>query len=179
MQFQARDLPLSACKTLEIRHQLKYHHQAKQIFITDFPNLTEINKLHIDPPPEPIPRFVSSQLKAQNIADLTTRSPQVSAILLVTSRFLARCPFEDAASATLFLWHSPDHRRTHCLFVYLVGAMPSRSYTVAELLELRGPQNSHHLQNRLEMNPDLGKLKDIHSFQVIYSHLFSMVRRHL
>ncbi|KAJ2980260.1 hypothetical protein NUW58_g6993 [Xylaria curta] len=155
---QADDVPIPNPTVLEIKFYLKTNRRCRTIFVDD--NNTPL----FDTPTVSLkhaPRFVTSQLEAQRIADQHRQSVQLSTILVVLSEYFAADPIQTASTPTLFFWRDTSQRRTFYLFAYLSHSMEARTYSAAELLGLRHSQTSetsHSVLAKLKADPDFGEV---------------------
>ncbi|KAI8631006.1 hypothetical protein F5Y19DRAFT_463805 [Xylariaceae sp. FL1651] len=152
---QADDVPLPSPTVLEIKFYLRNHRRCHNVYI---------DSGNVLPPTSPnillerIPRFIASQLEAQQITDTPRHSVQLSIVLVILSDYLATDPTKIASVPTLLLWHGPERRRTFYLFAYLVDTMESRTYSTAQLLSLRAPKTSETAQSllmKLKLDPEI------------------------
>ncbi|KAI1737155.1 hypothetical protein F4680DRAFT_468357 [Xylaria scruposa] len=136
---QADDVPIPNPTVLEIKFYLKTSRRCRSIFV-------ENDTAPSHHPPiislEHVPRFITSQLEAQRIADIHRQSVQLSTVLAVLSEYLAADPIQSASVPTLFFWRDISQRRTFYLFAYLNHSMEARTYSAAELLGLRRSHTS-------------------------------------
>lgn len=154
---QADDVPIPNPTVLEIKFYLKTNRRCRSIFVKNDTALSH------HPPIislEHIPRFITSQLEAQRIADIYRQSVQLSTVLAVLSEYLATDPIQTASVPTLFFWRDISQRRTFYLFAYLNHSMEARTYSAAELLGLRRSQTSetsHNVLAKLKADPEFGR----------------------
>ncbi|KAL7623899.1 hypothetical protein AAE478_005455 [Parahypoxylon ruwenzoriense] len=116
---------------MEIKFYIKHRRLVNHVIVE---SSTQPSTLQIEPPSE-ISRFVYSQLEDQKIADRSRLPVQISAVLQFIAETLSKKPAK--AYPTLFVYHSRDRHRTYHLFGYLDCYMETRTYSVAELLQLR------------------------------------------
>ncbi|KAI1748538.1 hypothetical protein F4782DRAFT_534370 [Xylaria castorea] len=157
---QADDVPIPNPTLLEIKFYLKTNRRCRSIFVEND------TALSYHPPIislEHVPRFITSQLEAQRIADIHRQSVQLSTVLAVLSEYLATDPIQTASVPTLFFWRDISQRRTFYLFAYLNHSMEARTYSAAELLGLRCSQTSE------TSHGVLAKLKDDPEFDEVVS----------
>lgn len=158
--IQADDFPIPNPTILEIKFYLKTNRRCCTVFVRDtdalFYNLPLI-------PLELVPRFITSQLEAQKIADKHRQSVQLSTVLIVLSEYIVADPIRDDSVPTLFFWYDHCRRRTFYLFAYLNHQMEPRTYSAAELLGLRRSQTTetcHGVLAKLQADPEFGELND-------------------
>ncbi|KAH8163179.1 hypothetical protein CIB48_g5084 [Xylaria polymorpha] len=155
---QADDVPIPNPTVLEIKFYLKTNRRCRSIFVKNDTALSH------HPPIislEHIPRFITSQLEAQRIADIYRQSVQLSTVLAVLSEYLATDPIQTASVPTLFFWRDISQRRTFYLFAYLNHSMEARTYSAAELLGLRRSQTSetsHNVLAKLKADPEFDEV---------------------
>lgn len=102
---------------------------------------------------EIIPNFIISQLEAQKLANPDARQIPFTPIL----NFIAvRSPDDGPAFPTSFQWQSRETHKTHFIFAYIDCRMPSRSYSVQELLSLRGRDVASDLRALADQDEELG-----------------------
>lgn len=153
---QADDVPLPNPSVLEIKFYLKTNRRCRTVFVKN-----DIAPSH-NPPIvslERAPRFITSQLEAQRIADKHRQSVQLATVLVVLFKYFVDDPIQTASVPTLFFWHDAGRRRTFYLFAYLNYPMEARTYSAAELLGLRcaqAPDTSHSVLARLKADPEFG-----------------------
>ncbi|KAI1496398.1 hypothetical protein F5X99DRAFT_72898 [Biscogniauxia marginata] len=147
---QVDDVRLPAPAVMEIKHLLKNSYFCAQVFVGEmqFGDAMTTAPFHI-------PQFIASQLDAQNSADMGRRFAQISAVLSIACEYLAPNPIEIPAYPVLFRWNGLDNQRTYCLFAFLTCSMESRSYSVGELLQLRGQQAPQLALERLKEDPEI------------------------
>ncbi|KAI1425560.1 hypothetical protein F5Y12DRAFT_360415 [Xylaria sp. FL1777] len=152
--FQADDVPIPNPTILEIKFYLKTNRRCCTVFVNNN------NALSYNPPIIPlelVPRFITSQLEAQKIADQHRQSVQLSTILVVLSKYIVADPIQTDSAPTLFFWYDTNRRRTFYLFAYLNHQMEPRTYSAAELLGLRRSQTSeasHSVLAKLKADPE-------------------------
>ncbi|KAI2631728.1 hypothetical protein GGS21DRAFT_544427 [Xylaria nigripes] len=154
--FQADDVPIPNPTVLEIKFYLKTNRRCYTIFIEKNDNIPHFHPVVSI---ECIPRFIASQLEAQRIADQLGQSVQLSTVLGLLIGHLVIDPVRIASVPTLFFWHDTQRRRTFCIFAYLARTMESRTYSVAELLNLRrsrSSETSHGLPAKVKEDPEFG-----------------------
>ncbi|KAI8944645.1 hypothetical protein F4801DRAFT_585199 [Xylaria longipes] len=155
---QADDVPIPNPTVLEIKFYLKTNRRCRSIFVkndTALPYHPPVISL------DHVPRFITSQLEAQRIADIHRQSVQLSAVLAVLSEYLAADPIQTASIPTLFFWRDINQQRTFYLFAYLNHSMEARTYTAAELLGLRRSQTSetsHGVLAKLKADPEFDEV---------------------
>ncbi|KAI1165496.1 hypothetical protein F5B18DRAFT_669542 [Nemania serpens] len=155
---QADDVPLPNPSVLEIKFYLKTNRRCRTVFVKN-----DIAPSH-NPPIvslERAPRFITSQLEAQRIADKHRQSVQLATVLVVLFKYFVDDPIQTASVPTLFFWHDAGRRRTFYLFAYLNYPMEARTYSAAELLGLRcaqAPDTSHSVLARLKADPEFGEV---------------------
>lgn len=153
---QADDVPLPNPTVLEIKFYLKTNRHCHTVFVR---NDTASS---YDPPVVPLehaPKFITSQLEAQRIADKHRQSVQLATVLVVLFEYFVDNPIQTDSVPTLFFWHDAGRRRTFYLFAYLNYPMEARTYSAAELLSLRraqAPDTSQSILARLKANPEFG-----------------------
>ncbi|TPX10558.1 uncharacterized protein E0L32_008444 [Thyridium curvatum] len=104
---------------------------------------------------EIIPNFIISQLEAQKLANPDARQIPFTPIL----NFIAvRSPDDGPAFPTSFQWQSRETHKTHFIFAYIDCRMPSRSYSVQELLSLRGRDVASDLRALADQDEELAKI---------------------
>ncbi|KAI1636164.1 hypothetical protein F4809DRAFT_641723 [Biscogniauxia mediterranea] len=149
---QVDDDRISPHSVVEIRHILRNSRHCSRVFVdADLQSAHGLKDL-----PAVIPQFIASQLQAQNTADLSRCFGQVSAILDIVCTYLAKSPIRDPFSPILFLWTNPENQRVYSLFAFLTCTMVSRTYTIRELLELRGAQAPQPALEDLKEDPEIG-----------------------
>lgn len=154
---QADDFPIPNPTIFEIKFYLRNNPDCRTIFV-------ESNNTPVHNYPfillDCLPRFISSQLEAQNITDDYRQSVQLSTVLVVLSEYLVINPIRTASIPTLFSWREIDRRRTFYLFAYLSHRMEGHTYTPAELLGLRpssASKTSHEVLEKLKSDPEFSK----------------------
>ncbi|KAI0485419.1 hypothetical protein F4859DRAFT_511617 [Xylaria cf. heliscus] len=155
---QADDVPIPNPTVLEIKFYLKTNRRCRSIFVENDTTLS------YHPPIvslEHVPRFITSQLEAQRIADIHRQSVQLSTVLAVLSEYLAINPITTASIPTLFFWRDISQRRTFYLFAYLSHSMEARTYSAAELLGLRRSQTAetaNGVLTKLKADPEFDEV---------------------
>ncbi|KAI0518249.1 hypothetical protein F5B22DRAFT_654131 [Xylaria bambusicola] len=156
--IQADDFPIPNPTIFEIKFYLKANRRCCTVFVqnTDalFYKLPLISL-------ELVPRFITSQLEAQKIADKHRQSVQLSTVLAVLSEYIVADPIRTNSVPTLFFWYDTNKRRTFYLFAYLTHQMEPRTYSAAELLGLRRSQTSetcHSVLARLKADPEFDEV---------------------
>lgn len=151
---QIEDTFLSPAGVLEIKLNLKHYSQCAQLTLQNDTKHAFVSHISL----QPLPNFFRSQIEGQRLSTDPLRiTVQVATVLAFVDGFLTTKPKGERSRPTLFTWHLPDNPRTYCLFAYLTHNMVSRTYSVTELLELRGSQSCRTLLNKVRMNPDLGE----------------------
>ncbi|KAK5631245.1 hypothetical protein RRF57_006959 [Xylaria bambusicola] len=156
--IQADDFPIPNPTIFEIKFYLKANRRCCTVFVQNTDTL--FYKL----PPillELAPRFITSQLEAQKIADKYRQSVQLSTVLAVLSEYIVADPIRTNSVPTLFFWYDTNKRRTFYLFAYLTHQMEPRTYSAAELLGLRRSQTSetcHSVLARLKADPEFDEV---------------------
>ncbi|KAF2965425.1 hypothetical protein GQX73_g8124 [Xylaria multiplex] len=152
--IQADDVPIPNPTILEIKFYLKTNRRCCTVFIKDTDALPyDPSTLSLDH----IPRFITSQLEAQRIADKLRQSVQLSTVLVFLSEYIVADPIKTNSAPTLFLWYDNSRRRSFCLFAYLNRQMEPRTYSAAELLGLRRSRTSetpHGVLAKLKADPE-------------------------
>lgn len=151
---QENDCAVTTYQLTIAKFRLRYSNTISQIRIEPGAEL-DISSIK---PPKNTPRFLLSQLEAQELADLDSIPVPISAALLVSCEFLTKdfAGTDTPPFLTLFQYYHPKHYRTYYLFAYHNRSMESRTYTVQELLQLRDTI-SHATLNKLKANHEVGK----------------------
>lgn len=106
-----------------------------------------------------LPKFLASQLLAQNIADGSRIWLQIAPIVKFIESQLPTVE-ESRRFPTLFIWHCQETHRSYLFFAFLAIKMESFVYTAKQLLSLRTPMTkgkvSDKLQKRLQNDLSLG-----------------------
>ncbi|KAK6084537.1 hypothetical protein SCUP234_03326 [Seiridium cupressi] len=153
--WQALDVALTAPCCVEIKHSLKNHPRCAQVWIEGTLQAIDIS-LSL---PSDLPLFLLSQLQAQRaLANDPRPSVQVCVTLRFATQHLARERDQGNSFPTLFRCRNSGTQRSFCLFAYLDFEMPTYTYTVPELLRLRGSQSSQALLDSVKLNPDLADI---------------------
>ncbi|KAI1366134.1 hypothetical protein F5Y08DRAFT_352192 [Xylaria arbuscula] len=155
--IQADDFPIPNPTILEIKFYLKTNRRCCTVFVQDSDPFT----YNFPIPLEFVPRFITSQLEAQRIADKHRQSVQLSTVLVVLSEYIVADPIRSNSVPTLFFWYDHNRRRTYYLFAYLKHQMEPRTYSAAELLGLRSSQtseNCHGVIAKLQADPEFDEV---------------------
>ncbi|KAI1330563.1 hypothetical protein F5Y16DRAFT_424985 [Xylariaceae sp. FL0255] len=157
---QEDDVPVPNPTIPELKSYLRYNPLITHVFIklTQEDDVSAFRRAFPPISSDRIPRFIASQLASQRInANAVQHVLQVSALLAIVSEYLARDP-TDKSYPTLFIWTSPDGHRSYCVFTHLTLKMESRSYSVSELIKLRGTQDAQNLLSKLKSDPEIGEV---------------------
>ncbi|KAK3944489.1 hypothetical protein QBC46DRAFT_279743 [Diplogelasinospora grovesii] len=153
-ELQKDDYVVTAPTLVEARHLLQISQRCVLVTIQTDPTST----FSFDCGHTFIPRFILSQLEAQKLTDRSSSrvciSPPLTFILLSLSGSAREQVFP-----TLFRWHCSAKHRTYFVFAYIKDNMARRSYTINELLNLRGtriPIRLSALANHPELVRDSG-----------------------
>jgi hypothetical protein len=106
-----------------------------------------------------IPEFILSQLEIQKLTNETSARVPISTILHFIIQSLASNPESEERYPTFFSWYCAYIHRTRYIFAYVDMKMDSQVYSIRELLEMRGEQNSDFLSSLVNYKPDLGKFR--------------------
>ncbi|GAP88986.2 hypothetical protein SAMD00023353_3400670 [Rosellinia necatrix] len=82
-------------------------------------------------------------------------------VLVVLREYLVTDPTKTPSIPTLFFWHDTDRRRTFYLFAYMDHPMEARTYSAAELLDLRrsdGCDALREVKEKLEADPEYNEV---------------------
>lgn len=155
-QSQEEDKPLPYSSTQLVRYNLLHY--------------PEINHVKVNHPHPPgfdygltihfldMPRFLGSQLEAQEITNGSSLWLHVQPVLTFIARNLSHPP-KSPACPTLFFLHSRENHRTYFFFAFVGMKMTSRSYSPGELLHMRQTPTveglARHLRSVLRENTDL------------------------
>jgi hypothetical protein len=104
-----------------------------------------------------LPEYIVSQLEIQK---LTPKGSQEVAINPLLAFVLDALPHRSETCTqypALFTWYSKTAHRFYLIAAHIIFEMPSLSYTIQELLDLRGNQVNDQLLTVAENNPDIGE----------------------
>lgn len=103
-----------------------------------------------------LPNFIVSQLEGQKLTDPRNDHVLLSPIIVFVLLSLPTRSGSDSGYPTLFRWYCGLRRRTFYLFAYIKHDMSRRTYTLDELLALRGKPIASGILS-VAGNPELGK----------------------
>lgn len=110
-----------------------------------------------DIPHNPLPNFILSQLEAQKLTDAISPRDSILPVLFFIDSSLSTDPSRQASFPTLFCWYCRPRHRTYYFFAHLNLKMPSKSYTIDELLALRAEDSPVALRSLAKSSPVLGE----------------------
>lgn len=154
--YQSRDAAITPQCFLKLRYLLRWNGLCIQMLIRG--QAETVASDWNQPILDHLPHFLASQIKASNIADNHSTWTQARPILIFIVHHLAFSSTLEGGLAfpTVFQWYSKETHRSFVLFAFLDIEMPSRVYSVSQLLSLRGSQFSDRLNSKAKTNADIG-----------------------
>ncbi|KAI1373779.1 hypothetical protein F4677DRAFT_461907 [Hypoxylon crocopeplum] len=152
-KYQEDDTPIAPFMMTSIKYVLKFSGAVFQVEIREdmFPHGFKTTL------PENVPTFISSQLEAQNIADLNRLPVQMVAAVILAKTHLSEKPTTRHTYPTLFCSYHAENHRTYYVYAYLRCSMDPHIYRIHELLELRN-RFSFSVLGKLRGNSEVADL---------------------
>lgn len=150
--LQEDDYTITAPTLLAAKHLLQHHHRCNLIKV-------KVDSAAANSPFEThrnlVPKFIVSQLEEQKLTDRCSETVLVPPLVTFIVLSLPSLSARDKGHPTLFRWYCPLRRRTYYVFAYIKHEMARRTYTLTELLGLRGSAISDGIF-ALTDNPEFG-----------------------
>lgn len=151
-ELQQDDYPITAPTLLAAKHLLQQYNPCTVVEV-------KIDSEAADLPFEThrrfLPNFIVSQLEEQKLTDKHSENVLVSPIVFFILLSLPILPGLHRTYPTLFRWYCPPRHKTYYIFAHLTRDMARQTYTLTELLSLRGNPATKGI-SALTGNPEFG-----------------------